>query len=151
MVNFDKLYIIGKIDIDKLNLLDFNTKTTISVKDGKSERIIGAKIINFGYEVKDGKIDVLIHTDENLFPGTPVKIFFEITHKTESLYILKQMLMKEGDSYYVETEASNGDRVRKDVQIGDFFDEYNDGGKIEYVEILSGLEMGEKLIIDIAE
>jgi hypothetical protein len=151
LLNYDKLYIVGKIEIDKLDLLDFDTKTTILVKDGASERKLEAKIINWGYEVEDNKIDVFIHTDENLLPGTPVKIIFEITHKNESLYILKQMLMKEADSYYVEVESSNGERIRKDVHIGNFFEEYNDGEVIEYVEIISGLEVGERLIIDILE
>ena len=115
------------------------------------DRTFNASVKNIGYEVEDGKINIQIDCNEKLLPGTPVKIKFEIVSQVESLYILKQMLMMDGDTYYVEVEESDGTRIRKDIEIGNFFDEYNDGEKIEYVEIKSGLELGEKLIVDIVE
>lgn len=148
---YDKLFIVTSVDYDKLNYLDFNTKTELTLNiQGEKERYTG-KIINFGYEVKNGKVEVRIHCDEKLLPGTPLNVSFEIVHQTESLYILKQMLLMDGDTYYVEVEDGNGQRTRKEVEIGEFFDNYDNEHKVEYVEIKSGLELGERLIIDIVE
>ena len=139
------------IDYDKLNLLNFDTKTIITLTTQDATKTYTGKIINFGYEVKDGKVDVQIHSDEKFLPGTPLEISFEIVHQTESLYILKQMLLMDGDIYYVEVENEDGQRTRREVEIGDFFDEYSNNEKIEYVEIKHGLQLGERLIVDIIE
>lgn len=149
LLNYENLFIVSSIDYYELDLIDFDTKVTVSLDIKDTVNTFDAKISNFGYEVIDGKVDIQIHCDEKLLPGTPVKITFESENDVESLYILKQMLMLDGDTYYVEVEDNNGTRVRKNIQIGEFFEEYNDGELIEYVEIKSGLEFGEKLIIDI--
>ncbi len=151
LLNYDKLFIVASIDYDKLNLLNFDTKTIITLTTQDATKTYTGKIINFGYEVKDGKVDVQIHSDEKFLPGTPLEISFEIVHQTESLYILKQMLLMDGDIYYVEVENEDGQRTRREVEIGDFFDEYSNNEKIEYVEIKNGLQLGERLIVDIIE
>ena len=139
------------ISLDKLSLLNFDTKTIVSQKLNGAKQSFNAKIDNFGYEVVDNEIAVIITTDEKFLPGTTLEITFEIINEMESLYILKQMLMKDGDVYYVEVENNEGFRQRKDIEIGDFFEIYNGNTDIEYVTVVSGLQEGEKLIIDIIE
>ncbi len=151
LLNYDNLFIVTSVDFDKLNLLDFNTKTILKLTTKDETKTYNGKIVNFGYEIKDGKIDVQIRSDEKLLPGTPLEVNFEITHQTESLYILKQMLLMDGNTYYVEVENEEGKRTHREVEIGDFFYEYSDNQKIEYVEIKNGLKLGEHLIVDIIE
>lgn len=151
LLNYDNLFIVASVDYDKLNFLDFDTKTVLTLTTQDTTKTYNGKIINFGYEIKDGKVDVQIHSDEKFLPGTPLKVSFEIVHQTESLYILKQMLLMDGDTYYVEVENEDGQRTRREVEIGDFFDEYSNDEKIEYVEIKHGLQLGERLIVDIIE
>jgi len=150
LLNYDELYIVTEIPLDQLDIFDFDTKTTISLTNRGVVEEYDGKIINFGYEVKEGNVvDILVRSKKKLLPGTMVKVNFEVSRQTDSMYILQQMLKKEGDSYYVEVERSDSSREHKNVEIGDFFDMYNDGEKIEFVEILSGLDAGEKLITDI--
>jgi hypothetical protein len=151
LLNYDKLFITTSVNLDTLSMLRYNTKTTLTAKVGGADKDFGGQIQNFGYEVTDGKVDVFINAKKKLLPGTPVKVHFDIVHDAESIYILRQMLMKDGDTYYVEVEEDGGTRMRRDVKIGDFFNLYNDGVPVECVVITEGLSQGEKLIVDIME
>lgn len=147
LLNFDKLYITAPVDINKLNMLSLDTKATYIIDIDGEDEVYDADIFNFGYEVNDNKVDVFLNTKQELLPGTDVKVTFSFTSETESLYILKQMLMMDGDQYYVLVENEDGISERRNIEIGEFFEEYNDGEKIEFVEVLDGVKLGEKLII----
>lgn len=147
LLNFDKLYIIAPVDINKLNMLSLDTKATYTIDIDGEDEVYDADIFNFGYEVNDNKVDVFLNTKQELLPGTDIKVTFSFTKETESLYILKQMLMMDGDQYYVFVENEDGTSERRNVEIGEFFEEYNDGEKVEFVEVLDGVKLGEKLII----
>lgn len=151
ILNFDKLYIVGKIDIDKLDVINNNAKVSIVINQKQKEQEYKAEIKNFGYEVIDNKVDVMVNYEPNLLPGTPAKIKFEITGKNKSLYILSKMLMKEDSNYYVYVEQTNGERIQREIELGESFSEFDGENEIEYVEVLSGLEKDEKLIIDVVE
>ncbi len=148
LLNYERLFILTSIDFEKLALLNYDTKTSVFITIQANTRKFDAKIIYLGYEINDRKVDVHIYTNEKLLPGTPVDVAFEIVHETESLYILKNMLMMDGNTYYVEVQENGGERTRRDVEIGDFFNDYTDGQNSEFVEIKSGLEEGESLIVD---
>lgn len=148
LLNYEKLFVVTSLDYENLSLLNYGTKASVMVTSHDTTKYFDANIIYLGYEINNRKVDVHISTNEKLLPGTPVNVAFEIVHETESLYILKSMLMMDGNTYYVEVQDNSGERTRRDVELGDFFDVYTNGQNTEFVEIKNGLTEGECLVVD---
>jgi len=149
LLNYDALYLTVSVTLKQVALLSVGEPVSLTAVFDGSEHTFPGTIINFGYEVADGKVDVLIRPSARLLPGTPVKATLTVTRTTESMYTLKQMLLQDGGSYYVQIERADGSRLRKDVEIGEFFEGYIDGNPIEYVEIVDGLDVGDTLVVDV--
>lgn len=150
-LNFNKLLIETTIPLDKANLVKLDSKVELQIRynEKKTSDSFEGSVTHIGYEVTDYTIPVRIKTNEQLLPGTQLDVSFSITKNYSSLYILKQMLQKDENGYFVEKLNPDGTRERKSVEIGDSFQAYNNNKSIDYVEIKKGLAEGEKIIVDI--
>lgn len=107
-------------------------------------------VLKIGYEVNENNVQILLSNNSRLLPGTEVNLTYTYQSSEKSMYILKQMLQEDGAGYYVYIDTSDG-RIRKNVTIGKTFTSIYKDTRTEFVEIISGLNVGEKLVIDIVQ
>lgn len=151
VLNYDDIMIdagVNYVISDKMKIGD-----TIKVREVNpaSEKVtFDEKIVGFGFEVSENMIPVYITNSQKFMPGTEFEAEFTYQNDIETCYILKDMLLKDIEGYYVNVEK-NGERVKRKVETGAEFASYNGEIKTEFIEITAGLEEGEKIVIDIYE
>lgn len=148
VMDYDSLVIAAPIDLEKLQQIKIGKKVTIRIQNEKGEsKEIKSKIIGIGSNVEDGKLDIYISNKGKLLVGTKMKISYTNKKKTKSLYILKKMLINDGDAYYVNILENNTTKSIE-VKIGEEFQLEEEGQKLEYIEILEGLSGSETLVLE---
>jgi len=91
---------------------------------------------NYNYKVE---IDVDVHKNKELKAGMYVNVTFAMNHQEEVLQIPKKALAEGVKNAYVYVQ--NGDRAEKrSIHVG------RENGN--YIEVLSGLKAGEKVVVD---
>lgn len=151
LLNYDKLYIETTFPYEKLDSLQYDTNVKLAIfKEDKVEAdFFNGSIHRIGYQVEEGNVvNVLLKADKKLLPGVKVVIEMELPQKEYALYTLKEMVKKNGDDYFVEVETNNGSIEKRVVEIGEFFSLENETGVLEFVELLSGVVEGEKLVTE---
>ena len=151
LLNYDKLYIETTFPYEKLDSLQYDTNVKLAIfKEDKVETdFFNGSIHRIGYQVEEGNVvNVLLKADKKLLPGVKVVIEMELPQKEYALYTLKEMVKKNGDDYFVEVETNNGSIEKRVVDIGEFFSLENETGVLEFVELLSGVVEGEKLVTE---
>ncbi|WP_096156503.1 MULTISPECIES: efflux RND transporter periplasmic adaptor subunit [Bacillus] len=151
LLNYDKLYIETSFPYERIDSLHYETDVKVALfKENVTDAdFFNGTIHRIGYQVEEGNtLNVLVKTDKKLLPGVKVIIKMELPKKEYALYTLKQMVKKNGDDYYVEVETHNGTVEKRVVEIGEFFSLENETGVMEYVELLSGVVEGEKLVTE---
>lgn len=154
LLNYEKLYIETSIPVDKLGLLNYDSNVIINFDPDiyNQKPSINGKIHRIGYQVNDqSRVDIKVKTKQRLLPGTRVLLEIELPEKVFALYTLKEMVMKNGDEYYVNIEKKDGNFEKRIVKIGQLFTMFQGDSEIQYVEILEGVVEGEKLITEIVE
>ena len=59
-LSYDKLFIVLDIPYSEFNKLSFEAKATVSFNFLGKNKKVEAKIINFGYEVIDDSVEVIV-------------------------------------------------------------------------------------------
>lgn len=148
IMDYDSLVIAASLDLEKLQQVKIGKKVTIKMQNEKGDnKETKGRIIGIGSSVEDGKIDIYINNKEKLLLGTKMKVSYTNKKKTKSLYILKKMLINDGDDYYVNILNNNATKSIE-VEIGEEFQLEEEGEKIEYIEIIEGLSGNETLIVE---
>lgn len=130
-----------KID-DVVSVKEINP---ISEKQAFDEKIVG-----FGFEVNENLIPVYFTNSKKFMPGTEFEIEYKYKNEVETCYILKEVLLKDIDGYYVLVEE-NGERIKREVVLGTEFVSWSGDAEVKFVEVISGVVEGEILVVDIIE
>jgi len=80
-----------------------------------------------------------VDNDGSLLEGAFAEIFLKSSHKTDVLAVPKSAIMEEQGKHYVYVQLTGESFTKRGVELGN-----NDG---RHVEILSGLESGERVVI----
>lgn len=143
ILNFDKLFIATNVNADRISQISYDTVVEVRI-DGAA---YPSEVMDIGYEIVDGGVTVLIKTPINTLPGTPVQISFILDVTDGGLYVPAEAVYQDGDSYFANVlEGENV--VQRRILAGQFFSAEEDGVLREYVEILSGAEEGEVLVVE---
>ncbi|MCI8409282.1 MAG: HlyD family efflux transporter periplasmic adaptor subunit [Lachnospiraceae bacterium] len=148
IMDYDSIVIAASLDLEKLQQIKIGKKVTIQLQSEKGKnKKIKSKIVGIGSTVEDGKVDIYISNKGKLLLGTKMKVSYTNKKKAKSLYILKKMLINDGDVYYVNVLEGNKTKSIE-VKIGEEFQLEEEGQKIEYIEILEGLSGNETLVLE---
>lgn len=151
ILNFGDILIDAEVNyvfLDKMRIND--TVIVKEINPISDQQVFNEKIVGFGFEVDENLIPVYLSNTRKFMPGTEFEIEYKYKNEKESCYILKEMLLMDISGYYVFVEEK-GNRVKREVTLGTEFASYNDDVKVEFVEILSGVNDGETLVIDVIE
>lgn len=144
IMDYDSLVIAASLDLEKLQQIKIGKKVTIKLQNEKGKnKKIKSKIVGIGSTVEDGKVDIYISNKGKLLLGTKMKVSYTNKKKAKSLYILKKMLINDGDVYYVN--VLEGNKKLNNIVINralKYMEQFNlSGMENKKVSLLSG---GEK-------
>lgn len=143
LLNFDKLYIVSSIDASKINQISYATEVILNV-DGKDYY---SSINDIGYEFADNKLPINIDLPINLLPGTKVKVTYILDTINHGLYVPEEAVFLDGKDYYANLQVNNGLQKVK-IVVGQHFSVEEDGVEFKYLEILSGVNEGDNLVVE---
>lgn len=143
LLNYDKLFITVQIGSDRISDITYNTPTEVII-EGKSYQ---AEITDIGYEISNGKVNVLISLPTQVRPGTAADIVFTIDKIQTGLYVSRDAVYREGEDYFADVKTDKGTEQRK-ITAGQFFTVEQDGSDFEYVEILAGVSANDIILVE---
>lgn len=92
-------------------------------------------------------VNIIRITLDKTLLGTPVQISFILDVADGGLYVPAEAVYQDGDSYFANV-LEGETVVQRRILAGQFFSAEEDGVLREYVEILSGAEEGEVLVVE---
>lgn len=143
LLNYDKLFIAVQIGSDRISDITYDTPTEVII-EGKSYQ---AEITDIGYEISNGKVNVLISLPAQVRPGTAADIVFTIDKIQTGLYVSRDAVYREGEEYFADVKTDKGIEQRK-ITVGQFFSVEQDGSNFEYVEILAGVSANDIILVE---
>lgn len=143
LLNYDKLFIAVQIGSDRISDITYDTPTEVII-DGKSYR---AQITDIGYEISNGKVNVLISLPARVRPGTAADIVFTIDKIQTGLYVSRDAVYRVGEDYFADVKTDKGIEQRK-ITVGQIFTVEQDGSNFEYAEILAGLSANDIILVE---
>ncbi len=143
LLNYDKLFIAVQIGSDRISDITYDTPTEVII-DGKSYQ---AQITDIGYEISNGKVNVLISLPARVRPGTAADIVFTIDKIQAGMYVSRNAVYREGEDYFADVKTNNGTEQRK-ITVGQLFTVEQDGSNFEYAEILAGLSANDIILVE---
>lgn len=143
LLNYDKLFIAVQIGNDRISDITYDTPTEVII-EGKSYQ---AEITDIGYEISNGKVNVLISLPAQVRPGTAADIVFTIDKIQTGLYVSRDAVYREGEEYFADVKTDKGIEQRK-ITVGQFFTVEQDGSNFEYVELLKGVSANDIILVE---
>lgn len=151
ILDYDQLYIDAEVNYKYIDRMSLGEKVSVKESNPLADKeVFNEKIAGFGFDVNENMIGVRITNSKNFLPGTEFDIEYRYINDFESYYILKNMLLQDIDGYYVYVEK-DGKREKRTVIPGVTFLSRNGDSEQEFIEIISGLSEGEKIVVDIIE
>lgn len=151
ILDYNRLYIDVSVDYEYLDRIPVGTELKIIKKNELSEDIVFCEVVSgHAFFVDESTIDVYLTNTKHFLPGMAFEVLYEYTDETDSCYTLKEMLLEDASGFYVFKETDMG-RERQSVVLGREFVRKEDGVETHFVEIISGVKEGDKLIVDIIE
>ena len=142
ILNYDKLYIVTSIPSEKINSIDYSSTVYVIYND---ERYLSS-ICGIGYEIEDGELPIYVTLPEKLYPGSEVIVEFTTGVQPTGMYVSKEAVYQLGESYFADIETEDGIK-QVEIKIGQEFAVSEGDHSYEYVEILSGLNTSDILVV----
>lgn len=143
VLNYDALFIVGQVDQQIYNQINYDTVATITF-DGTE---YNATITDIGYEVSNGYIQILLSAPMRILPGSAVKITFVLDVVETGMYVPSSAVYNNNGSYYAFIKDGDG-KKQVELTVGEMFTVEEDGTTFEYIEILSGVTKSDVLIVE---
>lgn len=140
IVDDSRIKVVCNVPESKVRLLQTGQKVTATSSDA-SGKIFTGTIKNIGIKTDRGlnyPVEVLLDKDSDLHIGMYLKVDFEAQGEQTGILIPRKAVV--GSVLAANVYVANGDKAEKrEVKLGDMFG--------DRIEILDGLEDGEKIII----
>lgn len=145
-LNYDALFVVTQINQEVYSKIDYSTVATIIYEDVEYE----ATIKSIGYEVIDNYISLQLSAPMKALPGSSVKVSIVLDVDTVGLYVPVTAIYSTNDGYYAFVKDGDG-KSRVELTVGEEFSVEEDGNEFKYIEILSGVNESDILIVEEAE
>ncbi|MDR0813207.1 MAG: hypothetical protein LBO63_04295 [Oscillospiraceae bacterium] len=148
LLNFDLLTIELQVKTEVFEKLTYDTVVRVYFK-GKE---YPATIARLGYEIMNDKISVSVKTEENLLPGTEVKVEFVLETIFDGMFLWANAVYQDGEAAYVDIQTQ--DEVNaglltgtpRRIKLGQRLEYIENGNTFYFYEVIAGLKPGEHII-----
>jgi|GEM_PF-458574 len=146
LLNYDALYITVQTDLSKYAEINYDTSVNVIYKGQK----YASEIVAIGWEVINNKIPVKVALPIKLLPGTDITVEFVLSVQKAGVYVLEEAIYQDGGHYYANVSNGNDSSVtrRAEVTIGQRFELEEDGHVWNFVELISGVNDGDVLVVE---
>lgn len=151
ILDFDQLSIDVSIGYEYLDRIPLGTELKVIRKNELSENTVFYEVVSgHSFFVNENSIDIYLTNTAHYLPGLSFEVLFEYTDELASCYTLKEMLLEDASGFYVYKDTETG-RIKQTVVPGKEFVRKENGVETYFVELVSGVKEGDKLIVDVIE
>ena len=147
LLDYDSLCIHASIDAGKLNRIGYNTP----VKVLRGRKKYETKVTYIGYEIEGGSVDISVALPEELklLPGEDAELEFIVGGTDKGMYLPSEAVFRDFDgSAYCLTYGENDELIKRPLVVGETFTVEEGDYLFEYIEIISGVEPDELIVVE---